>query len=835
MITKPERPERIEKLVSRMYANMPEIESARAVLLTRSYIQTEALPPVLRRARAFSAILEQIPILIRDHELIVGSNTLSPRGCQTFPEFSYQWLEAEFETLSARTADPFYISEQTKEELKSIHPYWKGKTVNELAVSYLSPASALSMAHNVFTVGNYLFNGVGHITVQYEKILQIGYEGIIEEARALRNGCNPGDADYAQRTAFLDAVTLSCGAVINYARRYAALALEMAAECTDPLRKEELLQISACCKNVPARGANSFREACQCFWFIQQLIQLESSGHSISPGRFDQYMHPYYQNDLMNGNITPEQAQELLDCLWVKINEMNKCRDKTSAEGFSGYGMFQNLIVSGQDAGGRDATNDLSYMCIEATRRVFLPQPSLSIRVWNGTPQALLVKAAELTRTGIGLPAYFNDEVIIPSLMGRGLTLEEARDYCIIGCVEPQKPGFTDGWHDAAFFNLCKPMELVFNNGYDKGTLIGLETGDVNGFEDFNSFFNAYKQQLEYQITLLVNANNAVDAAQAQRAPMPFLSCMVNDCLQRGKTVQEGGAKYNFTGPQGFGVANMADSLHSIKKLVFDNPLFTLGDFKRAMAANFGKPDGGLIAQVVAETVKQTQNMGFNEIVRAVTAAVKPNAQEQALYEKLLSVINALPKFGNDDDEVDALAREAAYAYALPMLRYKNPRGGCFQAGLYPVSANVPMGGQTGATPDGRFSGTPLADGVSPSAGRDINGPTAAANSVAKLDHAVASNGTLFNQKFHPSALSGRAGIHNFIAFIRSFFDQKGMHVQFNVIDRETLLDAQQNPENYKHLIVRVAGYSALFTSLSKPLQDDIINRTEQACDGTNF
>jgi len=811
-----DRSPRISKLVAHLYAKMPEIESARAVILTESYMQTEALPIVLRRAKAFEAILDKIPIIIREHELIVGSSTIAPRGCQTFPEFSWEWLEAEFDTVAERTADPFYISEQTKQNLKAIHPYWKGKTTSELAASLMSEEAMRAMDSNVFTVGNYFYNGVGHLCVQYDKVLAVGYQGILDEVKQLRSDCKQGDADYASRTSFLDAVIISCEAVIRYANRYAALAASMATECADSVRKNELLQISENCKKVPAQGASNFYEACQSFWFVQQLIQLEASGHSISPGRFDQYMYPFYKAD----SVTPEFAQELLDCIWVKLNDLNKCRDKNSAEGFSGYGLFQNLIVGGQDTNGCDATNDLSFMCIEATRRVFLPQPSLSIRVWNGSPHDLLLKAAELTRTGIGLPAYFNDEVIIPSMMNRGVSFADARDYCIIGCVEPQKGGQTDGWHDAAFFNMCRPLELVFAD-------------DVDQITSYEAFFAAYENQMAYQMSLLVNANNAVDVAHATRAPLPFLSSMVSDCLGRGKTVQEGGAVYNFTGPQGFGIANVGDSLYAIKKLVFDEKKYTLAQVKRALAFNFGRPDLILISDIAVETAKQYAGNektpeNIAKIIEEVMAATKPEPAEQNLFDQMLSDIEALPKFGNDIDEVDFFARDAAYTYTAPMAQYKNPRGGIFQAGLYPVSANVPLGAQTGATPDGRLARTPIADGVSPTSGRDIDGPTAAANSVAKLDHGIASNGTLFNQKFHPSAMAGAKGLNSFVSLIRAFFDQKGMHVQFNVVDRDTLLDAQRNPENYKHLIVRVAGYSAMFTSLSKSLQDDIIGRTEQ-------
>ncbi len=834
-ITDIKKTARIDRLIANLFAKMPEIESARARLVTESYKETENEPMIIRRAKAFAHILENIPIIIRDEELVVGSSTIAPRGCQTYPEFSYEWLEAEFDTVAGRSADPFYISEEAKREIREADRYWKGKTTSELATAYMEPETLTAMEHNMFTPGNYFYNGVGHVTVRYEKVLAIGYEGIRAEAEKLLAESDFGDGDYARKARFLQAVVISCNAAITYARRYAKLAKEMAEQCNDAARRAELLQIGENCEKVPAKGAESFYEACQSFWFVQQLLQLESSGHSISPGRFDQYMYPYYEADRKKGTLSKEFAQELLDCIWVKLNDLNKCRDAASAEGFAGYSLFQNLIAGGQNGDGVDVTNDLSFMTIQATMHVQLPQPSFSVRVWNGTPHEFLVKAAELTRTGVGLPAYYNDEVIIPALVNRGLTLKDAREYNIIGCVEPQKAGKTEGWHDAAFFNMCRPMELVFSQGRDKGTQVGVVTKPVEEMKDFEEFYDAYKAQMNYMIKLLVNADNAIDVAHAERCPLPFLSCMVDDCMKRGLSVQEGGAVYNFTGPQGFGVANMADALYAVKTLVFDEHKATLKEFKEALATNYGK---GLTKEMVGDMTTQIamslkaagQEIGEKEIAAIMKTVVEtsemPSVKENG--ERLLKLIDQVPKFGNDIPEVDAFARDVAYTYTRPLQEYKNPRGGIFQAGLYPVSANVPLGAQTGATPDGRLAGTPVADGVSPSAGKDVNGPTAAANSVARLDHYIASNGTLFNQKFHPSALSGREGLEKFVALIRAYFDQKGSHMQFNVVSRETLLDAQKNPEKYKHLVVRVAGYSALFTTLSRSLQDDIINRTEQ-------
>ncbi len=833
-----EKSPRIDRLVHDLYENLPEIEADRAELITESYKETEHLPLVKRRSAAFRHILENIPIVIRPGELIVGSNSVAPRGCQTFPEYSFEWLPPEYKTIATREADPFYISEATARRLDAVHPYWKGKTVSDLAAANMDPEVLdVFLHHGMFTVGNYFYNGVGHVNVNYEKVIAYGYEAIIEEAQGELAKLKRGMGDYATRRNFLEAVIESCEAVITYARRYSDLALSEAAECEDSTRKAELLTIAEACDHVPAKGARSFHEACQSFWFVQQLMQMESSGHSISPGRFDQYMYPYFKADLDEGKVTYESAQELIDCIWVKLNDLNKVRDAASAEGFAGYGLFQNLIVGGQDENGLDATNDLSYMCLEAQLHVRLPQPSLSIRVWNCTPHALLIKAASVTREGLGVPAFYNDEVIIPSMMSRGYTLEDARGYCIIGCVEPCACHKTDGWHDAAFFNMVRPLELVFSQGMDKGTLIGLPTKDVCEMTSFEEFYEAYKAQEAHMIEMMVQADNAVDAAHAARCPLPFESCMIDDCLANGKSVQEGGAHYNFTGPQGFGIANVTDSLAVVRRLVFEDGTLTMAELKAALADNFGK---GAIPKKAAElttaAVKQLDSEGKEvnaDLIKAIytsflTAAHISDAQKKR-YDEILAMIADVPKYGNDCYEVDLFAREVGQTYTKPLLQYTNPRGGIFHAGLYPVSANVPLGYDAGATPDGRLANTPVADGVGPMSGRDTHGPTATANSVSRLDLGDASNGTLLNQKFHPSALTGSMGLEKFVAYLRGFFDQKGMHVQYNVVSRETLLDAQAHPENYKTLVVRVAGYSALFTTLSRSLQDDIINRTEQS------
>ncbi|MEY8764289.1 MULTISPECIES: glycyl radical protein [Clostridium] len=837
---------RVEMLKEQILSSVPCIEVERAVLVTQSYKETEGEPIIIRRAKALEKILNEIPIVIRKGELIVGSITKNPRSSQIYPEFSNKWLKDEFDTLGKRKGDSFQISEEVKSKLTDIFEYWDGKTTNELATSYMPEETIDAMNANVFTVGNYYFNGIGHVSVDYGKILANGFNGVIEEVKTAAENADKNDPDYLKKREFWKAVIISCRAVINYAERYSELAQRLADGCQDSVRKNELLNIAKICKKVPADGASTFYEACQSFWFVDEIINIESNGHSVSPGRFDQYMYPYYKNDVA---VTKQNAQELIDCLWVKLSDINKVRDKVSTEAFGGYPMFQNLIVGGQTPEGEDATNEISYMAIEATAEVRLTSPSFSVRIWSKTPDEFLLRACELSREGLGMPAYYNDEVIVPALVNRGLTLEDARDYGIIGCVEPQKGGKTDGWHDAAFFNLARVLELTINNGRDNmngGKQLGPKTGEFVSFRNFKEFMEAFKKQMKYLVHQLVNADNCVDLAHAERAPLPYLSCMVDDCIARGKSVQEGGAHYNFTGPQGVGTANIGDSLEVIKKAVFEDRAVTLAQLKEALDANF---EGKGTCSINSSNNVDDENSEYDLVMSIVNRVLYERGQisKEQLEDKLQNtdkspvaskdkmedlrqmLMHRVPKFGNDIDEVDELARQGARIYCKEVEKYTNPRGGKFQAGLYPASINVFMGTHVGATPDGRKAREPLADGVSPVRGMDTNGPTAAVNSVAKLDHFIASNGTLLNQKFNPNSLKGDTGLKNLASLIRSYFDQKGMHVQFNVVDRQTLVNAKKHPEQYRDLVIRVAGYSAQFISLDPAVQDDIIERTEQS------
>lgn len=836
--------ERVVRLKNMILHAKPYVESERAVLATQAYKENEQLPAIMRRARVVEKIFNELPVTIRPDELIVGAVTINARSTEICPEFSYDWVEKEFNTMEHRVADPFIIPKKTADDLHEAFKYWPGKTTSSLAASYMSEGTKESMASGVFTVGNYFYGGVGHVSVDYGKILKIGFRGIINLVTRQLEALDRSEPGYIKKEQFYNAVIISYQAAINFAHRYAQEATRLAQLESNPTRKRELEQIAQNCTRVPENGASNFWEACQTFWFLQSMLQIESSGHSISPGRFDQYMYPYLAADT---SISKEFAQELVDCCWIKLNDINKTRDEISAQAFAGYAVFQNLCVGGQTEDGRDATNPLTYMCMEATAHVRLPQPSFSIRVWQGTPDEFLYRACELVRMGLGVPAMYNDEVIIPALQNRGVSLHDARDYCIIGCVEPQAPHRTEGWHDAAFFNVAKVLEITLNNGRVGSKQLGPVTGEMTGYASIDDFFTAFKKQMAHFVHQLVEACNSVDIAHGERCPLPFLSALVDDCIGRGKSLQDGGAIYNFTGPQAFGIADTGDSVYAIQKQVFEDRKLSMTELKSALDANFGHAIGSvphqaggkssLGEQEIHEMVKRIINQHGsldpaaikNEVYRQLASSTSAApAGNNPRFEEIRHILENSPCFGNDIDEVDLVARNCALIYCQEVEKYTNPRGGQFQAGIYPVSANVLFGKDVAALPDGRMAKEPLADGVSPRQGKDTQGPTAAANSVAKLDHFIASNGTLYNQKFLPSALAGEQGLRHFSGLVRNYFDKKGMHVQFNVIDRNTLIEAQNNPQQHQDLVVRVAGYSAQFVVLAKEVQDDIISRTEQ-------
>ena len=766
----------------------PAICPQRLCILTEADKKYEKDPVIIKRAKCFYDILDQMDIFILPQELLVGNMASKPRSAPLFPEFSWDWIKREINDFATRKADHFTLTEEDKKLILDTLPYWEGKSTKEKSLAVL-PDSVRECHENLVFILTSLASVTGHMIIDNEALLATGLEGvkkICNDELAKLNFSNPEDLD---KILYYKAVIISCDAVINFSNRYAALAEKMAAEEADEKRKKELERIAYVCRRVPAYPAEDFYEAAQAVWIVQMVLQIESQGHGVSLGRYDRYMYPYYEKSMAKGDSVQE-IFELIEAFYVKLNEVNKVRDGVASLAFGGYPMFQNLIVGGQDKRGRDATNDLTYLCIDAMAAVQLPQPSFSVRVHKRTPREVLSRSMNIVRTGIGMPAYFNDEVLIPTVMDTGASLEEARDYGIVSCVEPQVPGKTEGYDAGGFLNISKVIEITLNNGVDPrtGKKLGLETGRAEDMESYEQFFDAYCQQVEYFAKMQVEGDNVIDAMHARHTPMPFRSIFIQNCLERAKVVEEGGAKYNFTACNPVGLANAADSMMVVKKMVYEDKKLTLAQMRDVLLANY---EG-------YETLRQ-------------------------------QFINDVPKYGNDNDEVDYMAEEVAQRFFQAYKKYRNPRGGRFHPGLQSSSTHALFVDAAGPTPDGRVYHDLLADGgVSAAQGKDKNGPTALIKSVAKLDHCSATNGTLLNIKFHPSAIEGEKGKGNMIALLKTYFDMGGHHVQLTCQDSKMLRDAQKHPENYESLVVRVAGFSVLFNAIDKTLQEDIINRTEQ-------
>jgi formate C-acetyltransferase len=774
---------RVRRLRERLLATRPELCVERARIVTEVYRVNPELAPVLRRAAALEAVLTNMSIRIDDGELIVGNQASKSRAAPIFPEFSHDWIEAELDRFDRRTGDPFLVSREAKAVLREILPFWRGKSTRDAALERLSPQAQEAQGRMGFLLTS-LSSGLGHVAPDYQRVLNLGLEELIRRAAEERSSADADDA----RAAFHEAAITAMQAVIAFALRFAELAHRLAASETDPVRRRELETIAEACTRVPAKPARSFHEALQSFWFVHLAVQIESNGHSISPGRFDRYMLPFYRDGLKNGGLARPAALELLQCLWIKLNEINKVRDGQSSLAFGGYPMFQNLITGGQSRAGEDATNELSYLCIKATAATRLPQPSFSVRIHRGTPERFLREACELAKLGTGMPAFFNDEALIPVMRKMGYGLEEARDYAEVGCVEPQCAGTTNGYYPGGFVNLPKCLELALNGGRDplSGTALGPSVAPAESLRSTTEVISAFHVQLAHLVDLLADADNAIERVHAELAPSPFLSVLVDDCLARGLAFEAGGARHNFTAPNAVGLANVADSLAAIETLVFREKRLSMGQLIEALRRDF-----------------------------------------ESREEMRRLLLNRAPKYGNDDELADGYARKVADIFCAEVLKHRNPRGGRFQPGLQSISAHALFAGSVGATPDGRRRDALVADGgVSPAQGRDRSGPTAVIRSVARLDHQEARNGTLLNLKFDPQSVLGEEGTRNLAALVRSLFALGGQHVQFSVVGAEALRDAQRHPDKHAGLLVRVAGFSVFFTAVDRTLQDDIIART---------
>lgn len=781
--------ERGQRLRERVISVDPYICLERARIVTQAYRETEKEHILARRAIAFDRILKGISVYILDDELIVGHQAGRQRSAPLFPEFAVEWINKEIDTFETRSQDRFIVTEDVKKEFKEeIYPYWRGVTLGDRVYSYMTEEIRLQrFVATVFCVGGHEEHGLGHIALDYEKVLKLGLEGIREEILDRAGRLKIWNHEDYNKKLFYDSCLMICDSVIEFSHRYASKAREMAEVEDDAERKKELLRIADNCGRVPQYPARNFHEALQSFWFVQLVPQIYDNGVSISPGRFDQYMYSYYTSDIEDRRLTKARAQELLEALWVKLTEPIKVYAAFDAAFHAGYPMGQNLCISGIGPGGLDATNDMSYRCLEAHSHMLLMQPNFSARLHLRSPHDFIMKVCEAIRLGNGMPQITNDEVVIPALTTIGISLQEARDYVPVGCVETAPPNVW-GRLNGGYFNLVKIVELALNNGVCSltGEQVGPKTGDPKNFETFQEFIGAFTEQLNYGIEKLVTWDNLIDMAHAQLMPTPFTSILAGDCIRKGKDVTEGGARYNYTAPYGVGIANAGNSLYVIKKMVFEEKKLTMKELIETLDSNYeGRED---LRQLF---------------------------------------INKVPKYGNDIPEIDLMVKMVVDKFLDSLKGYETYRGGPFVGSFIPVASYVAMGMATGATPDGRKKKERLADGISPTNGTDQRGPTAVFKSVCTIDHRRIPNGVIFNQKISPGVISTPAGMKKFEELIRTYIRLGGCHIQFNIVSADVLREAQRDPEKSRGLVVRVAGYSAFFNELHKDVQDSIISRTE--------
>ncbi|MCX5576584.1 formate C-acetyltransferase [Enterobacter sp. E-TC7] len=757
---------RTQRLKDALFASPREISLERALLYTASHQQTEGEPVIIRRAKATAYILDHVKIAIRDEELIAGNRTVKPRAGIMSPEMDPYWLLKELDRFATRPQDRFEISDEDKQTYRDVlYPYWENRSMKDFINSQMTDEVKTAVGTQIFSV-NQTDKGQGHIIIDYPRLLNNGLGALVEE---LREHCarDPHNTFYAAALILLEASQ-------RHILRYALLAEKLAAS-SDALRREELLKIADISRHNAQHKPQTFWQACQLFWYMNVILQYESNASSLSIGRFDQYMLPFYQASLSRGE-EPAFLKEILESLWVKCNDVVLLRSTSSARYFAGFPTGYTALLGGLTENGRSAVNVLSFLCLDAYQSVQLPQPNLGVRVNELIDRPFLLKTAETIRLGTGIPQIFNDEVVVPAFLNRGVSLEDARDYAVVGCVELSIPGKTYGLHDIAMFNLLKVMEIA------------MQENEGNAALSYGGLLEHIRAKINHYIALMVEGSNICDIGHRDWAPVPLLSSFISDCLESGKDITDGGARYNFSGVQGIGIANLSDSLHALKGLVFEQQRLSFDELLAVLKANFATPEG--------------------EKVRA-------------------RLINRFEKYGNDIDDVDNISAELLRHYCKEVEKYRNPRGGQFTPGSYTVSAHVPLGAVVGATPDGRFAGEQLADGgLSPMLGQDMQGPTAVLKSVSKLDNYLLSNGTLLNVKFTPATLEGDAGLQKLADFLRAFTQLKLQHIQFNVVNAETLREAQQRPQDFAGLVVRVAGYSAFFVELSKEIQDDIIRRT---------
>jgi formate C-acetyltransferase len=782
--------ERIEYLKERVVNTRPEIDLENARILTKSFIETAGEPLAVRKAKAFRRQCKEKTVKIWDKELIVGCSGSKMRAGILCADTCWSILDDELDSISTRKYDPFYLSDEDKAVfLEEIKPYWKGRSNYEAWLKQIPEDTKVLRDNGVVYINRKAVRGWGETTAGYRQIIQEGTVGIrqnIEKRRERLNLTAPGDYE---KDRYLEAMLISAEGIEILAERYAKEAERLAAIEKDPVRKAELEEIAKTCYRVPKYPARTFREALQALHLYQVCIFMEQNAASYNPGRMDQYLYPYYRADLEQGRITQDKAQELLDCLWVKFSEPCLFQDAQTAEFAAGYPMFQNVCVGGVDSTGRDAVNDLSYMILQATMNVRLYQPSLSVRYsMSKNPNKFLRKVIELIRLGTGFPAFHNDDIGIRMVMNKGIPLKEAYDWNPCGCVETNLEGRLRHYTALADINLGSVVEFAMLDGRNKksGSFISKQTGDPTALKTYEEFEAAVKKQLSYAIRAVVKGSHVIDEVCMDR-PVPALSLTFRECVENAKDYAHGGAKYNTgNGIILIGVADLINSLAAVKHLVYDTGKVTMEQLVKAVEADF---EG---------------------------------------YEQIYRLCREAPKYGNDNARVDNIAGEI-FTYIADEIEKYHSKFGRMTPGILPVSGNTPFGLEVGALPSGRRAWKPLADGVSPNGGTDFNGPGAVLKSVAHIPHDRFVQGTLLNMKIEPALLASENGITQMMALLKSMCSLGIFHVQFNVIDRDVLIDAQKHPEKYKGLLIRVAGYTAYFVELGKDVQDEIIGRTVQS------
>jgi pyruvate formate-lyase/glycerol dehydratase family glycyl radical enzyme len=793
---------RVAKIREKYRTTRPRVCIARYKIVTEFYKENPQLQGILKRAKNFQNICEKLPVLVNPDEIIVGWQAAAYRACALYPETSFGWFLDELQagSIPLRDTDPYDIDPKDAEYVLSTGDFWRKECLSAKVDEYI-PADYYSAAGSgvtYFGTKDTCTSPVGHFVAHFEKAMRTGFAAIKEEAQARMDalkGMMFGNS--VPKYNFYRAVTIVCDGMITLSKRYAKECEHQAAVETDPERKQELLEMADCLNWIMSHPCRTFHDAIQCMFLYQIGLCLDAQQHGISFGRVDQYLGSYYEADLAAGRITRERAQELLDLFYLKVAEMNKIWPYIATLSGPGYTSGQLMTIGGVTKDGKDATNPVSFMMLQSAARLVLHDPPQSLRIHRGTPQELWEAAIETTQIAGGVPTFENDDVIIPALMSRGLPIESARNYCLIGCVEPQ--GCGDEWAcpggngSQSFFNLLNAFLLAINNGYNPmpgkdgklGGQVGLPTGYLYEMDTFDDVLNAVKRQIEYFVNWHVSLVNTWEYVASEHMQLPLLSATVDGCLESGKDVMNGGAKYNSTGNAGIAIGNITDSLAVVKHMVYDNRLVTARELHDAIMTNYeGKED---LRQLI---------------------------------------LNEAPHYGNDNEYTDQLVRWVSDVYGNAVNRATGPRGR-YAAGLYPVTTHVLFGMSTAASPDGRKAGEPLADGISPVQQMDKSGPTATLKSVACIDQKKFSNGTLLNMRFHPTALRNETGKGKLIALIRTYFALGGMEMQFNVVSGKVLRQAQETPEDYRDLVVRIAGFSAYFVELYKASQDDIIRRTE--------